>query len=68
MDESEQEYNTFAIFVDEIKVRYIDDGDNIQVYIEGVLPPDKLELLQENLRHKLSKLENFACEVKTLIF
>lgn len=60
--------NTFVIYVDEIKVRYVTDSNYIQVYIEGILPPHKLELLQENLRHKLSKLENFACEVKDLVF
>lgn len=68
IDESEQAYNTFTIFVDAIKVRYKTDWQYIQVYVEGVLPPHKLELLQENLRHKLRKLENFACEVKALIF
>lgn len=68
IDESEQAYDTFTIFVDGIKVRYKTDWQYIQVYVEGVLPPHKLELLQENLRHKLSKLENFACEVKDLVF
>lgn len=68
IDESEQDYRTYTISIDDIKIRYVDTGRNIQVYIEGVLPPDKLELLQENLRHKLSKLENFACEVKDLVF
>lgn len=40
---------------------------NIQVYIEGILPPHKVELIQENLRHKLSKLENHPCEIKQLL-
>lgn len=66
IDESEQAYDTFTIFVDAIKVRYKTDWQYIQVYVEGVLPPHKLELLQENLRHKLSKLENYPCEVKAL--
>lgn len=66
IDESEQAYDTFTIFVDAIKVRYKTDWQYIQVYVEGVLPPHKLELLQENLRLKLSKLENYPCEVKAL--
>lgn len=66
IDGNAQAYQTYTIFIDDIKVRYKNDDDNIQVYIEGKLSADKLELLQENLRHKLSKLENFACEIKTL--
>lgn len=58
--------NTFVIYIDDIKIRYVIDSNYIQVYIEGKLPPHKVELLQENLRHKLSKLENMACEVKAL--
>lgn len=68
VDENEQNYNTTTIFIDDVKVRYVDKGWNVQVYIEGKLPPHKVELLQENLRHKLSKLENFPCEVKALVF
>ena len=67
IDESEQDYGAFSIVIDGIKVRYKTDWEHIQVYIEGKLPPHKVELLQENLRHKLSKLENFACEVKDLV-
>lgn len=66
IDESEQEYATFTIFIDGVKVRYKTDWEYVQVYIEGKLPLHKVELLQENLRHKLSKLENFPCEVKAL--
>lgn len=53
-----------VLFIDEIKVGYKTADDScIQVFIEGKLSEDKLELLQQNLRHKLSKLENMACEV-----
>lgn len=66
IDESEQAYGAFSIVIDGVKVRYKADWEHVQVYIEGKLPPYKVELLQENLRHKLSKLENMACEVKAL--
>ncbi len=51
------------LFIDGIKVSYKNDDQCIQVIIEGKLSKDKLELLQQNLRHKLSKVENMACEV-----
>lgn len=53
-----------VLFIDGIKVGYKTANDAcIQVIIEGKLSEDKLELLQQNLRHKLSKIENMACEV-----
>lgn len=61
-------HSVLTVFIDGIKVRYKDDDNNLQVYIEGKLSAEKLELLQENLCHKLSKLENFPCEVKKLTF
>lgn len=54
------------ILIDDIEIRYVIQPDNIQVYIEGILSEDILELLQENLRHKLSKIESFPCEIKLL--
>lgn len=59
-------YDTFVIDVEGIKVRYVTDSNFIQVYVEGRLSEEKLELLQENLRHKLSRLENHSCEIKNI--
>lgn len=59
-------FNTVTIWIDDIKVRYVIDYQYIQVYVEGLLSDEKLELLQVNLCHKLSKLENSPCEVKPL--
>lgn len=61
------EFDTITIWVDDIKVRYVIGDIYIQVYVEGLLSGEKLELLQVNLCHKLSKLENSPCEVKSLI-
>lgn len=66
IDESEQDFRTYTIFVEGIKVRYVFDWTFIQVYVEGKLSTEKLELLQENLRHKLSRLENHPCEIKNI--
>lgn len=56
-------YDT-TLYIDGIKVGYKTSDDScIQVVIEGKLSDDKLELLQQNLRHKLEKVENMACEI-----
>ena len=53
-----------TLYIDGIKVGYKTKDDScIQVIIEGKLSDDKLELLQQNLRHKLEKVENIACEI-----
>ena len=57
------DYQNHTLYIDGIKVRYKADIYHIQVIVEGKLSEDKLELLQQNLRHKLSKIENMACEV-----
>lgn len=61
--DEEQKYNTLAIIVDGIKVRYVDNMHELQVYIEGVLPNEKLQILQNDLKQKLSKIENTECVV-----
>lgn len=64
LDDSDYDH---ILYIDEIKVGYKTKEDScIQVIIEGKLSEDKLELLQQNLRHKLSKVENMACEVVEL--
>ena len=51
------------LFIDVIKVGYKSDHECVHVIIEGKLSDDVVELLQQNLRHKLSKVENMAFEV-----
>lgn len=51
------------LFIEGIKVGYKSADDCIHVIIEGRLSEDIVDLLQQNLRHKLSKVENMACEV-----
>lgn len=54
------------LFIDGIKVGYKSDRHCVQVIIEGKLTDELLELLQQNLRHKLSKVENMACDIITV--
>ena len=64
--DSSNEVNSYdaTLYIDGIKVGYRTKDDScIQVIIEGKLSENKLELLQQNLRHKLEKVENMACEI-----
>ncbi|WP_227430274.1 hypothetical protein [Psychrobacter sp. I-STPA6b] len=56
-----------VVEIDGVRIRYQCEYDNIQVVIEGQLAEDIVELLQENLRHKLTKIEKMACEVVEVV-
>ncbi len=68
MDESHQYIDCHTVYIDDIKVRYIEDCQSIQVIVEGILPDKTLDLLKDNLCHKLAKLENSPCEVTEILF
>lgn len=57
-----------AIWIDGVKVRYVDNLSDIGVYIEGQLSDDKVQLLADNLCYKLAKLENAPCQIQFLPF
>lgn len=66
---SQEHFDEVEIYVlDDIKIRYVFHFDYLQVYIQGQLDDNHLTLLQENLCHKMSKLENCPCEIKLLPF
>lgn len=60
-DDGEYDFNTVAILIDGIKIRYVDNMKDIQVYVEGILPNEKLTILQNDLKDKLSRIENAEC-------
>ncbi len=66
IDKSELEYNENAIFINEVRVRYVDNGRNICVYVEGNLPQNQLAILQEDLIDKLTILENSPCVIEKI--
>lgn len=62
-------YHEVVIYVlDDIKIRYVFDDDYLQVYIEGQLSDEQLEIFQANICHTLSKLEQCPCDIKLLPF
>lgn len=62
-DDENLKYNEVAVCIDDILVRYVDEDETIQVYVEGILSKSILQQLQNNLCNKLTKLENTFCEV-----
>jgi hypothetical protein len=62
--EDEDMHNLFWIYVDEVRVRFVEERFLVRVTIEGELPELTLKLIQQNLLEKLSVLENSPCELK----
>ena len=64
LQQDENKHNVFLIYVDGVKVRFIKDWYCIQVNIEGSLPAEKINILQQQLLTKLSQLQNVPCVVE----
>jgi len=62
--EVEEEYETHRIIVDGVIVRYVEDRHGVQMAVEGQLPKDIIKKLVEDVRNKLSILENSVCDVE----
>lgn len=62
----DDEHNVTRIKVAGVIVRYVEDFSAIQMTVEGSLPQETLEALAQDLRDKLSKLENSSCELNRL--
>lgn len=61
LPEIEEEYGTYRIEVNGVTVRYVEEDLGIQVTVEGTLPELTIRNLVEDLRKKLTKLENAEC-------
>jgi hypothetical protein len=49
-----------------VKVRVVDDMNSLKLTVEGQLPESQIEALAEELRQKLSLVENAPCTVKRI--
>lgn len=59
-------HDTIRITVDGVIVRYVHTMGAVQMTVEGELPAATVDALAEDLRAKLSALENAPCEARTL--
>ncbi len=58
-----EEYNVHRIKIGGVVVRYVEAMDNVQMTVEGELPPETLDVLTRDLLDKSSALENAPCEL-----
>jgi hypothetical protein len=63
---AEDEFQAHHIKVAGVVVRYDQDRGAIQVTIEGELPQATVDVLMNDLRDKLSELENSPCQAMRL--
>jgi hypothetical protein len=62
-DEEAADYDTTRIVVDGVVLRFVQGMSDVNLTVEGALPRPTLEGLAEELRSKLSRLENSDCEI-----
>lgn len=58
LPDQEEEYDIYRIIVEKTVVRYVEDSHCVQITVEGELPELTVRHLVEDVREKLSKLEN----------
>jgi hypothetical protein len=64
--ESEDDWRTTTLMIDAVKVRVVDDMNSLKLTVEGQLPESQIEAFAEELRQKLSLVENAPCTVKRI--
>lgn len=62
--EDEEEHNLYWIYVDDVKVRFLEEHHALVVTVEGVLPDAMINQMQQSLLERLSALENTPCAVE----
>ena len=65
--EEEDECDATRIRVQGVVVRYVQEGCEIQVTVEGELPPSTVEILKQDLLEKLQALENTTCKILPIL-
>ncbi len=62
--EDADEHNLFWLYIDEVRVRFVEESYLVRVTVEGELPELMLKLIRKSLLDKLSALENCPCEIE----
>lgn len=58
------DWQTVKVIIEDVIVRYLDVTEHLSVTIEGPLPSEQVDQVAEDLRAKLTKVENFECRAK----
>lgn len=66
LPDEDDSYNTVRIDVGGVIIRFVDDHHALQMTVEGDLPPDTVEAIADELRDKLSAIENTTYESSIL--
>jgi hypothetical protein len=62
--EDEEKHNQYWIYINGVKVRFVEESFSIAVTVEGDLPDSTIVLMQQTLLKRLSVLENAPCELE----
>lgn len=66
VSDNEEEPSVVRCKIDGVTVRYVEELDSIRVLFEGALSDSVMELVVDDLRAKLAKLEGTPCQFKRL--
>lgn len=64
--EEDDEYNHYWVEIDGVRIRYVEDSHQVSFLVQGELPEELISALVEDLREKLSRLEQVPYEARAL--
>ena len=64
LPQGEDEYNVFRIKIDGVTVRFVEKRYSVQATVEGILPDEIIEVLQDSMLKNISTLENTICDLE----
>jgi hypothetical protein len=67
LPEIEDEFRVTRVSIDGVTVRYVEDGYDVRLTVEGKLPPDTVELVRSDLLKKLEAIENTRIDCTPVI-
>lgn len=65
-EEGDGDWQTTHLLIDGVKVRIVDDMDDLKLIVEGKLPDSQIDRLADELRRKLALVENAPCVAKRI--
>ncbi len=65
LQEGDEEHNVFWIYINGIRVRFVEEHHCLQVTVEGELADETIQVLKKDLLTKISKLENAECDIES---
>ena len=64
--EDDDDYNQWHVEVDGVRIRYLEEMQEVTMLVKGELPDSTIQMLVDDLREKLARLEGVSYQAEKL--